>query len=71
MRHIKNIDKYAYAFDLLLYEPVPHDLLERYLTETDNESVIELQEFCVNESKLKFTSGISIIDAVDILVKGD
>jgi hypothetical protein len=71
MRKFRNIpisvitDCYSQIFDLLLNK-VPSEALIKYYIETGEHE--EIQRFCVNEAKLIWVTGISILDAADNMV---
>jgi hypothetical protein len=67
----KKFKVYKEVFSLLLNTVPPDDLIKGY---TDSprlapENILELQNWCATEAKLEYLSGISIIDAADVIYK--
>lgn len=61
------INKYEEVFKVLCGKSPGRPAIKEYLTTED--SHLDLQEFCVNNSLIPWALGINVLDAVDLLVK--
>lgn len=57
---------YKEIFGLLLTEAPSDNLIEQYLRGDH----LPLQEFCADKSKIKWATGLSILDAADLIIEG-